>query len=447
MTDANLMLGRLLPQYFPKIFGPNENEALDTDTTKEKFIELTNEINESFRKSGEQREMSLEEVALGFIKVANETMCRPIRALTQARGLETAQHSLVCFGGAGGQHACAIARQLGIKTVLIHKYAGILSAYGMALADVVLEKQKPCGISYKATNESTIKEGLAELQEEVRSGLLQQGYTDIVLESYLHLRYEGTDGAFMCAIPNDPNWFASFQSVFEERYRSEYGFVLQNREIIVDDIRIRGLGKTSTPPELPVEAASSSCLLPKEDEITRVHFETGTLNTRVYLSEKLRWKHCIPGPAIIIDQLSTILVEPDCEAHVTEFGNLRININTIDQSKIDTKLNSIQLSIFSHRFMSIAEQMGRVLQRTSISTNIKERLDFSCALFGPDGCLVSNAPHIPVHLGAMQETVQYQLKVRGNTIRKGDVILSNHPQAGGSHLPDLTVITPVFATK
>ncbi|XP_013116199.2 5-oxoprolinase isoform X1 [Stomoxys calcitrans] len=443
VTDANLILGRLKPEYFPKIFGPHENEPLDYEASKQKFEELLQEINESLKLQGSKKQMSLQEVALGFIRVANEAMCRPIRALTQARGLDTSKHVLACFGGAGGQHACAIARELGISKVLIHKYAGILSAYGMALADVVQEMQEPNGLEFSQANEASLKKSLENLKQKCQQALEKQGFEDISIESFLHLRYEGTDCALMCTQSKDSkNWLEGFEKTFLDRYRTEFGFVLQKRRIIVDDIRIRGLGKNKTPPELEIEAAASE--LPSKEGSTMVSFDQGTMDAPIYLTEKLYHKHKISGPAIIIDKLSTILVEPNCEAEVTKYGDLVVHIRSSQDNKVDEKLDAVQLSIFSHRFMSIAEQMGRVLQRTSISTNIKERLDFSCALFGPDGGLVSNAPHIPVHLGAMQETVQYQLKVRGKTLKNGDVILSNHPQAGGSHLPDLTVITPVF---
>ncbi|KNC23028.1 hypothetical protein FF38_12157 [Lucilia cuprina] len=444
VTDANLILGRLLPQYFPKIFGPNENEPLDYHATRSKFDELLKEINSSLKEQGSSKQMSLEEVALGFIRVANEAMCRPIRALTQARGLDTSKHVLACFGGAGGQHACAIARELGITKVLVHKYAGILSAYGMALADVVQEIQEPCGLEFSLANEMTLKESVSKLSKRCHEILENQGFKDISLEHFLHLRYEGTDCALMCSASKEHNskWLDAFKVSFLSRYQTEFGFVLQNRRIIVDDIRVRGLGKNSTPPELEVDVAADEN--PTSVDTTLVCFQQGLLNVPIYMTKDLRYKHRVQGPAIIIDQLSTILVEPNCEAEVTKYGDLVIHVQSLHNTKVDETLDAIQLSIFSHRFMSIAEQMGRVLQRTSISTNIKERLDFSCALFGPDGGLVSNAPHIPVHLGAMQETVQYQLKVRGKTLKNGDVILSNHPQAGGSHLPDLTVITPVF---
>ncbi|XP_011188481.2 5-oxoprolinase [Zeugodacus cucurbitae] len=449
VTDANLILGRLLPEYFPKIFGPKENEALDFAVTKEKFEKMRVVINEYLQSGGDTKQLSVEDVALGFIRVANEAMCRPIRALTQARGLDTSQHVLACFGGAGGQHACSIARELGISKVLVHKYAGVLSAYGMALADVVQETQEPCGLSFSAENAAFFKSRLDALSAQCTSSLQSQGYSKIELEPFLHLRYDGTDCALMCSPAATARKedallasYGDFIDTFLQRYRTEFGFVLQNRAIVVDDIRVRGLGKNNTPPGL--EIASASVETPKPVGFTRIFFEQGAHESPIYLTSSLLAGSKIIGPAILIDQLSTILVEPDCVAEVTKHGDLVINVCSSNRTVVDCKLDAIQLSIFSHRFMSIAEQMGRVLQRTSISTNIKERLDFSCALFGPDGGLVSNAPHIPVHLGAMQETVQYQLRVRGDSLKNGDVILSNHPQAGGSHLPDLTVITPVF---
>lgn len=451
VTDANLVLGRLLPEYFPQIFGPNENEPLDSTATREKFEDLRQSINHHLIKSGERTtELSLQEVAMGFIRVANEAMCRPIRALTQARGLDTSAHVLSCFGGAGGQHACAIARELGMGQVVVHKYAGILSAYGMALADVVHEAQEPCGLEFGEVNASTLADRLRFLSQQCVEKLKSQGFTfdQMELEPFLHLRYDGTDCALMVApaekmatdIPLSKQ-FGTFLDAFLATYKKEFGFVIDNRKIIVDDIRVRGSGKTFTPPDREIESGNGQ---PQPEKYSEVFFEDGSFETPVYLCSKLKKSDKLMGPAILIDKLSSILLEPNSSAVVTSTGDLIIDLNSGYERKVDENLNAVQLSIFSHRFMSIAEQMGRVLQRTAISTNIKERLDFSCALFGPDGGLVSNAPHIPVHLGAMQETVQYQLQVRGSTMKNGDVFLSNHPQAGGSHLPDLTVITPVF---
>ncbi|CAG9570659.1 unnamed protein product [Danaus chrysippus] len=445
VTDANLLLGRLRPDYFPKIFGPAENEPLDKEATITGFKKMTAEINAFLKQEG-NKEMSLEEVAMGFINVANEAMCRPIRSLTTARGHDARAHALACFGGAGGQHACSVARRLGIKTVLIHKYAGILSAYGMALADVVQEEQAPCADVYKPENYPHLDEQIDTLSAVCREKLRAQGFTDdqIILEPYLHLRYSGTDCALMVSpIQGDQaTRHGDFYTAFVNRYKNEFGFTLSNREVVVDDVRVRGVGRSEGRKETAIEVEKETT--PTVDKVVQVYFEGGYQNTTIYPLEKLSPGHKIPGPAIIMDKLCTILVEPGCTADITKYGDVSITIGSGQKTEVTSQLDSVQLSIFSHRFMSIAEQMGRVLQRTSISVNIKERLDFSCALFGADGGLVSNAPHIPVHLGAMQETVQYQMKVRGSSLRPGDVLLSNHPRAGGSHLPDLTVITPVF---
>ncbi|KAJ9590444.1 hypothetical protein L9F63_016531 [Diploptera punctata] len=450
VTDANLCLGRLLPDYFPKIFGPTENEPLDKNATTQAFKTLTQDINNFLSKQIDksQNQMTVEEVAMGFIRVANEAMCRPIRALTQAKGYDTSHHVLACFGGAGGQHACSIARSLGMKTVFVHKYAGILSAYGMALADVVKETQEPCSKIYEPDSFPYLDERLTELSTQCRTELESQGFEldQIHTEAYLHLRYEGTDCGLMCtASPATKEKLAckhgDFETTFLEKYRCEFGFTIEGRTILVDDIRVRGVGKCFTHADPPTPSAEEP---PKIDKVTEVYFENGLHSTSVYLLKELKSGHMIPGPAIIMDNLSTILVEPDCSATITRGGDVKIEIGSGLLKRIGTELDPIQLSIFSHRFMSIAEQMGRILQRTSISTNIKERLDFSCALFGPDGGLVSNAPHIPVHLGSMQEAVQYQMKSLKGGFEEGDVILTNHPGAGGSHLPDLTVITPVF---
>ncbi|GAA6228331.1 5-oxoprolinase [Lates japonicus] len=466
VTDANLALGRLLPSFFPKIFGPGENEPLSLEETMKNFRHLTQEIN-LFLSSNQsqvsangvnhshnsmlpnsQSEMSVEEVAMGFIRVANEAMCRPIRALTQAKGHDTSQHVLACFGGAGGQHACAIARALGMKTVFIHKYSGVLSAYGLALADVVEEVQEPCSLQYEQHSFSELDRRVEQLSKRCHDTLCGRGFTSgqITTEVFLHLRYEGTDCALMVTAAGYPSNTQScragdFRSAFTRRYLKEFGFTIPDRPIVVDDIRVRGCGKSGIKSMYKTKTGHRQA---KPVTMTKCYFEGGYLDTSVYLWEELPCGHSIQGPAIIIDKNSTILVEPCCEAHLTEEGDVCMTVGSDPHCALGTELNTVQLSIFSHRFMSIAEQMGRVLQRTSISTNIKERLDFSCAVFGPDGGLVSNAPHIPVHLGAMQETVQYQMRSLGNKLREGDVILSNHPCAGGSHLPDLTVITPVF---
>ncbi|KAG7171174.1 5-oxoprolinase-like [Homarus americanus] len=436
VTDANLVLGRLLPQYFPKIFGPKENEPLDKESTLKAFKRITDEVNSS--KSDPSKHLRYEEVAMGFIR---------------AKGHDTSHHVLAVFGGAGGQHACAVARALGMQSVVIHKYAGILSAFGMALADVVHEAQEPCSKSYVPANFSYLDEHLEALEKECVDYLQGQGFSssNIVCEAYLNLRYQGTDCALMCTVnkdglstKSDACKYGDFKQAFLERYQREFGFVIADRKIFVDDIRVRGIGKLMIDTGEVVPQAEEE---PKIETVTSIYFKEGWLETRVYMLSSLLSGHTIPGPAIIMDKLSTILIEPGCVGHITSQGDVQIQVGSTKRDKIGTELDAIQLSIFSHRFMSLAEQMGRILQRTSISTNIKERLDFSCALFGPDGGLVSNAPHIPVHLGAMQETVLYQLQLLGDKLKDGDVLLSNHPTAvfyvaSRGHHADIGGITP-----
>ncbi|XP_049406595.1 5-oxoprolinase 1 [Solanum stenotomum] len=447
VTDANLILGYVIPEFFPSIFGPNEDQPLDIDATREEFEKLARQIN-SYRKSQDSsaRDMTVEEIAQGFVNVANETMCRPIRQLTEMKGHETSNHALACFGGAGPQHSCAIARSLGMKEVLIHRLCGILSAYGMGLADVVEEAQEPYSAVYGPDSviEACRRETI--LLKQVKSKLQEQGFGEasITSETYLNLRYEGTDTAIMVKRPiNDDGSGGDYAAEFVKLFQREYGFKLQNRSIVICDVRVRGVGVTNILKPRALDAAPGA---PKIESHYKVYFESGWNDTPLFKVENLACGHVLPGPAIIMNGNSTVIVEPNCKAIVTKYGNIKIEIeSTSNTAKVDEKVaDVVQLSIFNNRFMGIAEQMGRTLQRTSISTNIKERLDFSCALFGPDGGLVANAPHVPVHLGAMSSTVRWQLKYWGDKLNEGDVLVTNHPSAGGSHLPDITVITPVF---
>ncbi|KYR00331.1 hypothetical protein DLAC_03073 [Tieghemostelium lacteum] len=444
ITDANLLLGRLIPDFFPKIFGPSQNEALDLQLTLSKFEQLTSEIN-AFQRDQGMEEMTVDQVAYGFIRVANESMCRPIRNITESKGYDCSQHVLACFGGAGGQHACAIAQNLGMPKVFIHKFSGILSAYGLGLANLVIDKQEPCSTIYEESNREEWNRKLKNLSEVACKELLDKGYSQeqLVVEQFLNLRFSGTDTSMMIQTPPDQD----YQRVFKENYQREYGFVILGRDLLIDDIRVRVLaqGAKLESISIPKRLDSDKPLKPIKTDQKCYFSQGGRQDTSVYLLSDCLGGDVIKGPAIIIDQITTIVVEPQCSAEViAESGSIEITIGSGQGKTVDTTLNPITLSVFSHRFMSIAEQMGKTLQRTSISTNIKERLDFSCALFGPDGGLVSNAPHLPVHLGSMQEAVKFQIHHLGNDWKEGEVILSNHPQAGGSHLPDLTVITPVY---
>ncbi|KAK9890948.1 hypothetical protein WA026_013289 [Henosepilachna vigintioctopunctata] len=335
VTDANLALGRLLPEYFPKIFGKNEDEPLDKDATIEEFEKITNQINIFLGAQGDKEKMTLEEVAMGFVRVANEAMCRPIRALTQAKGYDTAMHALACFGGAGGQHACAIARSLGMSTVFVHKYAGILSAYGMALADVVHEAQEPSAKTFTREEFFYFEERFEHLKQQARIRLTEQGFSEdsIALEPYLHMRYEGTDCAIMIGV--DEMSFEAFLNGFLRRYKFEFGFLIEGRPIIVDDIRIRGVGKSFVAEEPSIPRTSGE---PKFEKTTKVFFESKYFETKIYKLQNLLAGDKINGPAIVMDQLSTILIEPDCTGVITERVTLGSLLELEREGKSDLNL-------------------------------------------------------------------------------------------------------------
>jgi 5-oxoprolinase (ATP-hydrolysing) len=438
VTDANLVLGRLQPEYFPHIFGPTEDQRLDLEAARAAMEELTAAINDHYGEAG-RPPMSVEAVAMGFIRVANETMVRPIREISVMRGFDIKDHILATFGGAGAQHACAIARALNISRIFIHRFSGILSAYGIGLADVVAERQQPAAEIYSEDGHANRVCRLEILEAEARSELADQGFAPdrIRATRYLNMRYQGTDTALMIPEPADGDFIAAFKAT----YRREFGFDLKQRDILVDDLRVRARGEASGLRKVPIPCADAPA---KPVDTKPCYFEKGWRETAIYPMADLMAGHTIEGPAIIIQDTATIVVEPDCRAFVSACGDVEIQVGGSTIDRLDTRVDPVQLSIFSNLFMSIAEQMGCMLKKTAISTNIKERLDFSCALFGPDGSLVANAPHLPVHLGAMSAAVKEQIRRQSGKLKPGDVLVSNHPAAGGSHLPDITVITPVF---
>ncbi|KAF4982247.1 hypothetical protein FZEAL_2131 [Fusarium zealandicum] len=463
VTDANLFLGRIKPEYFPKIFGPNEDEPLGLDITTQKFEELTAKINADNRAEG-KAELTSEAVALGFLRVADEVMARPIRALTEARGYDTSDHLLACFGGAGGQHACSLAKALSISRIVVHKFSSILSAYGLSLADVVHEAQRPGAIEYNESTKQKTEAVLEELEKEATEQLKSQGVdeTQIRHERYLNLRYEGSATSFMIIQEDNES---DFQTLFEKRHMREFGFKSPGKKLLIDDFRVRGVGSAASHQgESPYAQLNKIGRFeaPAHKETAEVCFDAsaGQVETPVHILGELEAGVQVPGPALILDKTLTIIVVPGSIATITDSCvviDLESNITSErpaysvnepgQAKKTDKEVSPIQLSIFGHRFMSIAEQMGRTLQKTAVSTNIKERLDFSCALFSPDGGLVANAPHVPVHLGSMQFAVKYQHNHWKGQLQDGDVLVSNHPSCGGTHLPDITVITPVFDNR
>lgn len=383
ITDANLILGKLDPESFPKVFGPNADEALDYAAAYKAFEDLKEEHG---------LDMSVKEIAEGFIKIANETMARPIREVSSAKGYDVKNHDLVCFGGAAGQHAVAIAKLLGIKKVIVHRYSGILSAFGISLADQKTRVQKAFGgkLSEKEKIEKIFKELIDNSKLEVTK--------------FLNLRYEGTDTKFLIKEAED----GDYRKVFNENYKREFGFNL-DREIICEDV---------------------IC------EIYQSRAKKNKQSSEAQTTE-------IKGPKLIMQDTATIVLEEGSIARQNAYGDLEIEVLTEEAHTEKLENDPVNLAIFSNRFMSIAEQMGKTLERTSISTNIKERRDFSCAIFNSNGDLIANAPHQPVHLGSMGYAIKRQ--IQEHDIKPGISILSNHPVMGGSHLPDLTVITPVYS--
>lgn len=445
VTDANLFLGRLLPNYFPKIFGPNQNEPLDYELTAKKFKELTEVINKD--KASEGIKLTAEEVASGFLKVAVESMARPIRNLTEAKGFVTSEHNLACFGGSGGQFSVALSKNLGISHVAIHKYSSLLSAYGIYLADIVIEKQSPTSFGYSKDNFTVLDEKISHLIDQAYEDYKEQGLDglDTNVEVFFNMRYVGSDTHLLIQrIGQEQN----LDSKFIERHQNEFGFTL-DRKVLVDDIQVLLVAKntekqTINPYKEYTELTEK--VKPEKSNLTNpIYFEgQGWLDSFVYHLPDLKLGTIISGPSIIIDNTQTILIEPNSQAAILTDHTLLLVEQEEGAKLSDQIVDPIQLSVFGHRFMSIAEQMGRTLQQTAISTNIKERLDFSCALFDKNGDLVANAPHVPIHLGAMSFAVKAQKEMWEGKLQQGDVLVTNHPLAGGSHLPDITVITPVL---
>jgi len=414
------VLGRLQPQLFPAIFGPNEDLPLDLEGALAAFETLTARINGETALTG-RAPYSVYEIAECFLTVANEAMARPIRNLTTMRGHDVTSHVLACFGGAGPQHCCAIARLLGMKTIYVHKYSGVLSAYGLSLADVVVEAQEPFSGELSAEGVARAQRQLDALEAEARGRLRAQGVEGegrVYCTRYLSLRYRGTDTSMMITVGGDEvggmveavrETVEEYQQAFVCAYRREYGFELQNRGILVDDLRVRAVGRLGTGVSSNGYTVCAEKGVPSVHDTVPVFFTDGFVNCSVFLSTSLSPGHVVRGPALIIQNVATVVIEPECVCHVTEDNNLLIHVSRGHRPAPTTALDPLVLSLFSHRFMGVAEQMGRTLQRTSVSVNIKERLDFSCALFDAHGGLVANAPHLPVHLGAMSEAVRYQV--------------------------------------
>lgn len=436
VTDANLMLGKL--PLFPEVFGPDGDLPPDADGVRDLFSELAARIQEQ---SEDMR--TPEQVAEGFLNIAVENMAAAIKKISVQKGYNVANYALCCYGAAGGQHACKIADRLGMKTVFLHPLAGVLSAYGMGLADFRVLKEQALEMPWDAVSEESLRACLQNLEEQGRLALQAQGLANLRIKPVrrLLLRFQGTDSS----LPVDFSGKETMLANFERQYRQRFGFCFENRPLLVETAMVECIGSET-------HALDGLNAVPgggtgQPELLTRMFSNDAWYDTPVYGRENLTIRRLIPGPAIIVEPTSTIVIEPGWQGEMQTNGDLLLTRTRPLQRKFaaGTHADPVLLEIFNKLFMSIAEQMGFVLQNTAHSVNIKERLDFSCAIFDAGGQLIANAPHIPVHLGSMGESVQALMRKYSTSLHPGDVYLLNSPYAGGTHLPDITVVTPVFS--
>jgi 5-oxoprolinase (ATP-hydrolysing) len=438
VTDCNVMLGKVLPTFFPAVFGPNGNEPLDAGAVRAKFAEMTQRICEA---TGNRR--TPEQVAEGFVDIAVGNMANAIKQISVQRGHNVTEYTLCCFGGAAGQHACLVADALGMTQVFIHPLAGVLSAYGMGLADITAMREQAVEAKLEQDNWFLLEDTLEQLASAARADLLRQGVPQecVRLVRRVHLRYDGTDSALIVGFGP----IADMVQQFEAAYRKRYSFLMPNRTLVAEAVSVEAIGGADAPVEVtpPVQNRSGP---PLAADTVDMHTGGTSHRTPVFRRSALQPGDKIQGPAIIAEANATTVVEPDWQAEVTPLDHLvlkRIKARPA-RTAIGTTVDPVMLEVFNNLYMSIAEQMGLRLENTAYSVNIKERLDFSCALFDAQGQLIANAPHLPVHLGSMGESIKTVRRENAGRIKPGNVYMLNAPYNGGTHLPDITVITPVF---
>jgi 5-oxoprolinase (ATP-hydrolysing) len=431
ITDCNLMLGKLQPEFFPKVFGPNGDEPIDRTAVAERLAEIEREILVATGKR-----LLPEEIAEGFIKIAVLNMAAAVKKISVERGYDTRDHALICFGGAGGQHACMVADALHMRTVVIHPLAGVLSAYGMGLADLRTMRQSPVNAPLMADVVQELETRFAYLSEVATAELRAQGADgpSISFTRTAHIKYAGTDTTLPIALGS----IAEMAARFSEAHRQRYGFSA-NRALVVESVTLEVISR---------QASSSGGTLVAGVQSKKVPAGAAHMNgVDVPLLQRgaLAPGQMVNGPAIICEDTTTTVVEAGWSARVDGLLNLILDrIGAVEKPKVSTSVDPIMLEVFNNLFTAAAEQMGHALQNTAYSVNIKERLDFSCAIFDAEGSLIANAPHMPVHLGSMGESVKATIARRGATIADGDAYMLNDPFHGGTHLPDITVIMPVY---
>jgi 5-oxoprolinase (ATP-hydrolysing) len=441
VTDCNVMVGKLRPELFPAIFGVNGDQPLDVDAVKAKFAALEIEV----EKATGVRKTS-HEIASGFLRIAVENMANAIKHISVQRGYDVTEYTLTCFGGAGGQHACMVADSLGMKRVYIHPFAGVLSAYGMGLADVRTMKQAAVEKQLSDDLLNELQPQFARLGAAAKTDVSAQGVKDeqIRIVNTVALKYDGTDTTIELPVELVTS-HSSLVTVFEQTYRQRYGFLMPNRALVVEAISSEAIGVTQSSKETPKAIAPRTTALAPNATVD-AFFANGPCKANVYYREALQPGDVIEGPAVIKEPIATTIVEPEWRATVTPLNHLVLErVQEASRSyAIGTTADPVMLEVFNNLFMAIAEQMGVTLANTSYSVNIKERLDFSCAIFDPDANLVANAPHMPVHLGSMGESVRVVLESRRGQMKPGDAFVVNAPYGGGTHIPDVTVVMPIF---
>jgi len=434
VTDANVMAGKLMPDFFPKIFGPHQDQPLDADAVRHEFNNLAQKVGKK-----------PEEIADGFIKIAVENMANAIKKISVQRGYDVTRYALNCFGGAGGQHACMVADSLGMTRVLIHPFSSLLSAYGMGLADIRATREQAIELPYGPKALAAITKTAKRIGKAVKDEVAGQGVPTAKIKVFVraHIRYAGTD----TALTVDAGTLSAMQRAFEKAHKSRFGFIDRNKQLVVEAVSVEAVGGGARFTEKATRRAKGP--LPKPARRTQFFSNGEWHKTNVYTRDQLKPGSKVKGAAIIIEPHQTIVVEPGWQAELTAKNHLVLTRTKVLKRThaIGTHADPVMLEVFNNLFMSIAEQMGVSLQNTAYSVNIKERLDFSCAVFAHDGTLVANAPHMPVHLGSMDRSVETVIRDNKGKIAPGDVYVINAPYNGGTHLPDITVCTPVFDDK
>jgi 5-oxoprolinase (ATP-hydrolysing) len=463
ITDANVLLGRIQPEFFPRVFGPNANESLDGDAVARGFAELAAQMSAAMGNP-----ISARQAAAGALQIAVGSMANAVKRISVMRGYDVSAYTLQCFGGAGGQHACQVADALGMTRVFIHPFSGVLSAYGMGLADQTVMRHEAVELELDALGVQDARRRALRLQADACAELEAQGGSALHTVAHVHIRYQGTDTALSCELPMQGaplDAVAAIRKAFEHGYRRRFAFLMPTHLLVIESVSVEAIAPgvnapgvnapgVATPgvatPGVASPAAPTAGVAARPDAVVKMYCfgddePAGQRQAGLYQAAALRPGAAVEGPAILAERNATTVIEPGWRASVTAAGCLELQRMRPRAARHapGTRVDPVMLELFNNIFMNIAEQMGLRLQNTAYSVNIKERLDFSCALFSADGALIANAPHMPVHLGSMSESIRSVI-VRNPQMQSGEAYVLNDPYHGGTHLPDVTVVTPVY---